>query len=440
MALETEATTEQVDEAEQPNLWHHADFLKLWAGQSTSLIGSQVTVVALPLVAIILLDATELEIGVLGAFLRLPMVLFPFVGVWVDRVRRRQVMLWSDVIRAVILASIPALYWADVLTMEWLYLAVLVLGLFFVLFEIAYRSYLPSLVSTRHLGEGNSKLQLSDSVSKAVGPGLAGILLGWWSAATIIVADVVSYVISAVALLFIRKPEPRPTTDDDRGHVLAAIMAGLRWVMAQPLIRPLALASAVYSFFEIGVLQALYVIFVLEEVDIPATWIGFILATGGAGAIVGAFFSARLMRGVGPGPTMLGCMIVGNTSLLLVPLAGGSRGLAATMLVVSQISVNLTTQIFLVNHLTLLQTITPSAIQGRVVATIWSLGLVPAPLGALLGGVLGSAVGLRPTLLVAAMIGGMVPILLILFSPIPRLRTMPEGPAEPADPAETAPA
>ncbi len=432
--------TDQVDQAAPPTLRQHHDFMRLWVGQSTSLIGSQVTIVALPLVAVILMDATALEVGILGAFLRLPMVLFPFVGVWVDRVRRRQVMLWSDVARAGIMASIPVLYWADLLTMPWMYVVVLVLGLFSVLFEIAYRSYLPSLVSTEHLGDGNSKLQLSDSVSKAVGPGMAGIMLGWWSAATVIVADVVSYVGSAIALLLIRKPEPKPAPDDDGGHVLAAIWAGLQWVMAQPLIRPLALASAVYSFFEIGVLQALYVIFVTQEADIPGAWLGFILATGGAGAIIGAFFSARLMKRFGPGPTMLGCMIVGNTSLLLVPLAGGPRWLAAAMLVVAQVSVNLTTQIFLVNHLTLLQTITPPAMAGRVVATIWSLGLVPAPLGALLGGVFGSVVGLRPTLLVSALIGGMVPILLILFSAVPRLRTMPEVPHEPEVPPEPAPA
>jgi MFS family permease len=428
--MASQTTTDPVDEA-TPSLWNHADFLKLWAGQSSSLIGSQVTIVAMPLVAVILLDATEFEIGVLGAFLRLPMVLFPFVGVWVDRVRRRQVMVWSDVVRAAILASIPALYWADVLSLAWLYVVVLVLGLASVLFEIAYRSYLPALVDTEQLGDGNSKLQLSDSVSKAVGPGLAGILLGWWSAAVVIVVDVASYVVSAIALIAIRKPEPAPEADGEQANMLAAIRAGLRWVMAQPLIRPLALASAVYSFFEIGILQALYVFFVLEELDIPGAWVGFILAAGGPGAIVGAWLSVRLMKGVGPGPTMFWCTAIGNSLLLLVPLAAGPRPVAAGMLVFSQFFVNMTTQIFLVNHLTLLQTITPAPMAGRVVATIWSLGLVPAPLGALLGGVMAGVIGLRPTLLVATVIGALVPVLLLLFSPIPRLKEMPEGPAAP---------
>jgi MFS family permease len=366
-------------------------------------------------------------------------------------------MIWSDVVRAGVLASIPLLYWADVLSLTWLYVVVLVLGLFSVLFEIAYRSYLPSLVDTEQLGDGNSKLQLSDSVSKAVGPGLAGILLGWWSAAVVIVVDVVSYVVSAVALILVRTPEPKPEpeADGEQGSVLAAIRAGLQWVMAQPLVRPLALASAVYSFFEIGILQALFVLFVLEELDIPGTWVGFILAAGGPGAVIGAWLSVRLMKGVGPGPTMFWCTAIGNSLLLLVPLAAGPRGVAAGMLVFSQFFVGMTTQIFLVNHLTLLQTITPAAMQGRVVATIWSLGLVPAPLGALLGGVLGEAIGLRPTLIVAAAIGALVPILLLFFSPIPRLRRMPEGPTDsdgpdgpdgpadregPADPGDPVPA
>jgi predicted MFS family arabinose efflux permease len=212
--------------------------------------------------------------------------------------------------------------------------------------------------------------------------------------------------------------------------MLVAVWEGLRWVMAHPLIRPLALASAVYSFFEIGVLQTLYVLFVIEEPGIPPTWVGFILAVGGPGAIVGAWISVRLMKGFGPGPTMLWCTIVGNSILLLVPLAGGPLWLAATMLIVSQFFVGLTTQVFLVNHLTLLQTITPSAMAGRVVATIWSLGLVPAPLGALLGGLLGGAIGLRETMLGAAILGAFIPILTLLFSPIPQLKEMPEGPIE----------
>jgi MFS family permease len=426
--MASQTTAEATDEAREPGLWQHADFLKLWVGQSASLIGTNVTIVAVPLIAVVLLDASELQVGILGASVRLPMVLFPFAGVWIDRVRRRRVLLWSDVVRGAALATIPLLYWADLLNMVWLCAVVLVVGLFSVLFEVAYRSYLPSLVSTQHLGDANSKLQLSDSVSKAVGPGVASFMLGWWSAATVIVADVVSYVGSAVSLALIRHPEPKPEDDGERPNVLAAIWAGLHWVMAQPLIRPLALASAVYSFFEVGVLQAMFVIFALEVVDIPATWIGFIFATGGAGAIVGAFLSGRLMKSVGPGPTMLWCMIIGNTSLLLVPLAAGPRGVAAAMLVVSQVVVNMTTQIFLVNHITLIQTITPRELQGRVVGTIWSLGLVPAPLGALLGGVLGEAVGLRPTLLVSAVIGGLVPIALIFFSAVPRQRTLPDGP------------
>ncbi|MFI7442520.1 MFS transporter [Nonomuraea indica] len=413
--------------AEPATLTKNHDFLKLWAGQSLSLVGSQVTVLAMPVVAFLMLGASVAEMGVLGALARLPMVLFLVVGVWVDRMRRRPVLIVSDGVRALMLATVPVFFLLDVLTLWWLYVVVFVMGVFGVLFEIAYRSYLPTLVAPEHLGQGNSHLQLSDSISKAAGPSLAGLLIAARSAPLVILVDVASYIVSAVALLTIRKREEPPAPDGGAG-MLTAIRHGLGWVMGQPLIRPLAIASAVYSFFDIGILQTLYIPYLVDGVDLPATWVGGVLAVGGVGAVIGAWLSIRAMNRFGPGPTMLWSTVVGNSALILVPLAGGPVWLAVAMLVVSQLLVGLCTQVFVVNNITVLQTATPRELTGRVIATIWAMGLVPAPLGALAAGLLGEAFGMRPVVLVAALVGALVPIAVLALSPIPRMRAIPEAP------------
>ncbi|GGP09410.1 MFS transporter [Nonomuraea glycinis] len=412
---------------EPTTLWRNRDFLKLWSGESLSLVGSQVTVLAMPIVAYLWLNASVAEMGVLGALARLPMVLFFVVGVWVDRMRRRPVLIWSDVFRAFMLATVPVLFAMDMLTLWWLYVVVFAMGVAGVLFEIAYRSYLPILVPPEHLGDGNSKLQLSDSVSKAVGPSLAGVLIATRSAPLVILVDAVSYVLSALCLISIRKREDPPPPDDG-GTMIAAIRQGFGFVMSQPIIRPLAIASAVYSFFDIGILQTLYIPYVIDGAGVPAGWVGAVLAVGGIGAIAGAWLSVRLMKRAGPGPTMFWSTVVGNSALILVPLAGGPLWLAIGILAVSQLLVGLCTQIFVVNNITVLQSAAPRELVGRVIATIWAMGLVPAPLGALVAGLLGQAVGMRPVVLVAAVIGAVVPMIVLARSPIPKMREMPQAP------------
>ena len=412
---------------EPTTLWRNRDFLKLWTGESLSLVGSQVTVLAMPIVAYLWLNASVAEMGVLGALARLPMVLFFVVGVWVDRMRRRPVLIWSDVFRAFMLATVPVLFAMDMLTLWWLYVVVFSMGVAGVLFEIAYRSYLPILVPPEHLGDGNSKLQLSDSVSKAVGPSLAGVLIATRSAPLVILVDAVSYVLSALCLISIRKREDPPPPDDG-GTMIAAIRQGFGFVMSQPIIRPLAIASAVYSFFDIGILQTLYIPYVIDGAGVPAGWVGAVLAVGGVGAIAGAWLSVRLMKRAGPGPTMFWSTVVGNSALILVPLAGGPLWLAIGILAVSQLLVGLCTQIFVVNNITVLQSAAPRELVGRVIATIWAMGLVPAPLGALVAGLLGQAVGMRPVVLVAAVIGAVVPMIVLARSPIPKMREMTQAP------------
>jgi MFS family permease len=415
-------------ETRPAGLWGHRDFLKLWAGQSTSLIGGEVTVVAMPFIAIQLLDATAAQIGIMVALARLPSVLYLFAGAWTDRTRRRPILIGADLGRAAMLATIPVLYLLDLLTLAWLFAVVLVVGVLRVLFETAYRSYLPSLIGRDNLAEGNSKLQLSESVGRSVGPGLAGLLVNAVSAALVVIIDAITYLVSALACLFIRKPEPRPAQPAERQHVLASIWAGMRWVFTQPLLRPIVLSTAFYTFFVTGVMETLYFLFVIRELRLSAGWIGAILAIGGIGAIIGAWVSPRIMRRWGPGPVLLWSTIIGNGALLLVPLAGGPLWTTIAMLAASQLVVDLFVQVYMVNQLTLQQSITPDHLQGRVIATMWSVALGLAPVGALVAGFLAEAFGIREVILFSSLIGVIAPVILLTFSPVRRLTVMPSAP------------
>lgn len=418
-----------VTERRRGGLWGHPDFLKLWAGQSASLIGGEVTVVAMPFIAIQLLDASAGQIGIMIALARLPSVLYLFAGAWTDRTRRKPILIWTDFGRAAMLVTIPVLFLFDVLSLGWLFVVVFVVGVLRVLFETAYRSYLPSLIGRGNLAEGNSKLQLSESVGRSAGPGLAGALITAGSAALVIVVDVVSYLISAVACLFIRKREEAPPVDEDRPNVLASIWEGMRWVFAQPLLRPIVLSTGFYTFFVTGVMETLYFLFLIRELHLSAGWVGAILAIGGIGAIIGAWVSPRIMGHWGPGPVLLWSTIIGNGALLLVPLAGGPIWVVIVMLAGSQLVVDLFVQVYMVNQLTLQQSITPDHLQGRVIATMWSVALGLAPVGALVSGFLAETFGVREVILASCLIGVIAPVLLLSLSPVRRLRTMPESPA-----------
>ncbi|GAA2598870.1 MFS transporter [Actinomadura fulvescens] len=419
-------SSEQVDDP-RPGLLHDSEFLKLWVGQSLSQIGAQVTFLAVPLAAVLVLHASAAEMGVLSALVRLPMVGFLLFGVLVDRVRKRPVLIWSDIGRAAVLLLIPLLYFADMLTMAVIYVVVFVLGVLSVLFQVAYRTYIPHLVPREHLADGNSKLQMSESVAQALGPGLVGGLIKVVSAPVLIIIDIVTYLISAVACWLIRTPEERPAPDDDVRSVYKAVWEGYQWVMRQPLVRPLAIGTAFYSFFIMGAMQSIFVLYLLKGgPNLDAAWVGVITATGGAGAILGAGLAIRVTKRLGIGPTLLWSTVIGNCALFLVPLAVRPVGLAVAMLAVSQFVVWACNQIFIVNNLTLVQSVTPMPMIGRILATIFSLGLIPAPLGALGAGLLGEWLGLRTAIFIAILVGALVPILALARSPIPKLKEIPD--------------
>ena len=410
-------------------LWTHPDFLKLWGGQSLSLIGTQVTIVAMPLVAVQYLHADAAQMGILGALARAPFVLFLVAGVWVDRFRRRPTMIITDLGRGVAIGLIPALYFAGDLTLPWIYGIVLVAGALGVFFEVANQAFIPSMVPTELVPEANAKFQISQSVAQVGGPSLAGLLFVFVSAASVIVIDAVSYFIGAIASIMIRTPEPAPGKPGEHPRLFPAIAAGVSWVWRQPVVRPMMFATAFYMTFASGI-QALYVFYLHTELHLASWWIGFTFTFLGVGALVGSLLSLRMLNRIGPGPSAFRATLVGNGAFLLIAFAGGPAPLAIAMLALAQALVGLSGPIAQVGMGSLRMVLTPRGMQGRVVAAFRGLSLGLAPVGALIGGFLADAIGLRPTMIILA-VGVLIPIFIMFFSPIPQTKTFPEGPAEP---------
>jgi MFS family permease len=412
-------------QAETSTLWHHPDFLKLWAGQTLAQFGAQIARVALPIVAVILLNASATQMGILSSLSQLPFLLFLFAGVWVDRVRRRLALIWTDLARLVLLGLVPVLYLAGWLRIEWLFVIVFGLGVLSVMFEIAYHAYLPSLTGRELIAEGNQKLELSRSAAQFAGPGIAGLAISTVTSALVLVTSTLTYLLSAVLLMFIRKPDPAPPAAAQRPSVLRAIWAGLTWVLRHPVLRAITTATALFWFFY-SAQQTLYVLYLIRVLDVPAGWVAAIFAAAGPGAMLGSWLSIKVMRRIGLGPAVLWAVLTATTSLLLVPLASWAQRLwlVIGLLLVSQFVYGLASQIGTVIQTTLRQVCTPDELQGRVVATLRALSLAMVPVGALLAGLLADWVGIMP-IVWAASLGILTPVLVYATSPIPRMRRLP---------------
>ncbi len=411
--------------AETASLWRHPDFLKLWGGQTLAVFGAQVARTVLPLVAVILLNASATQMGVLSALSQLPFLLFLFAGVWVDRVRRRRAMIWTDLGRFVLLASIPVLYLAGWLRIEVLWFAVLAISVLGVMFETAYHAYLPSLAGRDLLAEGNQKLELSRSAAQFAGPGVAGLAISAVTSALVLVTSALTYLASAVLLVFIRRPDPAPPPAEQRPNVVKAIGAGLSWVLRHPVLRAITVATAVFWLFY-SALQTLYVLYLIRVLDVPAGWVAGIFAAAGPGAVVGSWLSIRIMKRFGVGRTVLWSVGCAVAVLLLIPMASWSRTqwLVIGLLAVSQFGYGLASQIGTVVQTTLRQVVTPDELQGRVVATLRALSLAMVPVGALVAGVAADAFGVQTVVWVAS-IGVLSPMLVYATSVIPGMRALP---------------
>jgi MFS family permease len=401
-------------------LWANPDFLKLWTSQTVSQLGSRISREGIPLTALLVLHAGAARMGLLYALGGAAVLVFGLVaGVWVDRVRRRPILIAADLGRAVVLASIPAAALAGTLGMGQLYAVAAAAGVLTVFFDVAYQSYLPALVERGQILAGNSKLALSSSLAEIAGPGLTGFLVQLITAPIAILFDAVSFVISAVLMVGIRRREPPPERLP-AAHLLAEALAGLRWIFADPVLRAIGLRSATAWVFH-GFLGSLYMLYAIDVLHLSTAVLGLVIATGGAGAMAGAYLAPRIERRFPLGPTFVATSAIHGLTTFLIPLAAAVPALAIALLVTSQLAGDSVFMIYTINELSLRQRVVPSSVLGRVSAGMQLLARGILPIGALLGGGIGARAGVVTALYVAA--GGLLlSTLWLLASPLRRLR------------------
>ncbi len=406
-------------------LWRHSDFRKLWSAETVSQFGTQFTILALPLAAVIVLHASVFEIAALNVVEFLPFVLISLpAGVWVDRMRRKPILVVGDLARALLLVSIPIAYAFDALTIWQLYAVGFLVGIATVFFDVAYQSYLPALVDRRQLVEGNSKLEISRAGAQLGGPGLAGLVIDLLSAPTAILFDALSFVGSALFIFRIRRPEQAPERDPaSTRRMRTEIGEGLRYVFGHPYLKNIAACTASFNFFG-NVGTAVLLVYAVRVLDLRPAVIGLAFTIGNVGALVAAFTSGRISARLGVGHTIVASSIIGGPMFLVVAFA--PHGNAALAVIGPAVAVaSFTNVIYNVTQVSLRQTITPERIQGRMNAVMRFLVWGTIPLGNLLGGALGTWVGLKETLIIGG-IGSCLPFLAVLFSPVRAIRDMPE--------------
>lgn len=404
-------------------LWHHPDFLKLWGGETIALFGIQVAALAVPLTAAISLGASPLQMGVLSALSTAPSLLFGlFAGAWADRLRRRPILIATNLLRAALLATIPLLAFFGLLSMAQLYALAIVVGSAGVFFVAAYQPYLATLVAREDRIEGNSKLRLSEALAQIAGPGLGGALVQLIGAPLTLIISAIAPLCSASAIASIRTPEPTPASDAARRAIWQEIGEGLRAVFAVPLLRLLVLGDAV-SAFGGGMIASTAILYITRQLGIGPGIFGAIVAVSGPAAILGTVLAGRLVRACGLGPALIGALFLTGGAALLLPLAGTTAALSVPILVGWRALDAVGSAIYGINFYTTLQTVPPPQVQGRVNATarvfIWGA----TALGGLAGGITGQGFGLRGALTIAA-VGMLLAPLALLLSRVRRVRAI----------------
>jgi MFS family permease len=406
-------------------LWRHPDFLKLWTGETVSQFGSQVTLLAVPTVAILLLHAGPFQVGLLSAleFLAFP-TLGLVAGVYADRLRRRPIMIVCDLGRMLAIGSIPVAFLLNALTIEQLYIVALITGIFTVFFDVSYQSYLPVLVDRPNLLEGNTKLEISRSTAQVSGPAVAGFLIQWIGGAKAVAADALSFLVSALALSLIKTPEPQPKPSTASGATgfLPEIKEGLEVVFKNPLLWRIAGCTATSNLGSNMVFGAVFLVFAYRQLHLSAAAVGIIFAVGSVGGLIGAFLAAWVARKLGVGPTLGVSIVVGGLALLATPVALVAP--PVPVLAALGLLAGLANPIYNISQVSLRQAITPDRVQGRMNATMRTIVWGTMPIGAFVGGVLGTSIGLVPTIV----LGGIVSLLAamwIFLGPVIRLKEQP---------------
>jgi MFS family permease len=414
----------------QGGLWGNADFLKLWAGQSVSEFGSQISALAIPWLAAVGLHASPFQFALLEVAGFFPFILFALpAGVWVDRLRRRPLLIVGDAARAVLLTYIPVAWALGILTIWHLLVLQFAIGIFTVLFDVAYQSYLPAVVERDQLIDGNAKLGTTMSVSNTAGPGVAGALIGFVGAPYAVAIDAVSFVLSTVFMLRIRRPEPLPERAEGapKPKLLPELKEGLAYVLRHPWLRSIAACTGSANFFgSIGFSIAL--LYYVRSLHLSSFEVGVVFATFGTGSIAGALTVNRLQRAAGVGRTIVLSAMLFPIGSLAVPLA--PRGFPLPVLIAGAVVGGYSQVAYNIAQVSLRQAITPERLQGRMNASMRWIVWGTLPLGQLAGGVIATVWSLRGALWIGA-VGTAFTFLPVLLSSVRHVKELPEPVTEP---------
>jgi MFS family permease len=411
----------------QGGLWRHADFLKLWSAQSISQLGTQISGIALPLVALYALHATAFQVAALGTVEFLPFLLFTLpAGVWVDRLRRRVIMVVADFGRAVSLGSIPVAAAIGHLTLAQLYIVGFVTGTLTVFFDVSYQSYLPSIVERSRLVDGNAKLELTRSGAQVAGPGIGGLLVHAITAPYTILADAISYLWSASFLFAIGGKEAVPERDADSPSMVRELTDGIKYLVGHRYWRAISISTATFNFFN-NVAFAILVVYMVRRLHMSALSIGVTFSLSSAGGLAAAFFAQKIGTRLGIGRTIVWGMAIGALPLVLVPLAPTSFPIP--FIVIAFVFVEFGVVVYNVSAISLTQALVPERLLGRVNASRRFIVWGTIPLGSLISGALATWIGLRPTLFVGT-IGCMLATLPVALSSVRHLKELPMAPED----------
>jgi MFS family permease len=406
-----------------PPLRRQREFLRLWAGQTISVFGDSVTLLALPLTAVLTLDASAGQMGLLTAAGLAPHLLLSLpVGAWIDRrYRRRWILVAADLGRAGLIATVPLAAAFDALTLAHIYVVAFAAGVLTVFFDVGYTSLLALIVPRRDIVEANAKLSLSRSASWIGGQPLAGGLVQLLTAPFALLADALSFLCSAAFISRIQVEEQ--PLEQQPARIREQLREGFGFVLGQPLLRAELGCAATINLFNF-VFHAIFVLYATRELGVRPGVLGLVLGAGAVGAAIGALIAPRVERRIGIGPSIFVGSILFPAPLLLVPAAGGPFPLVLALLFASEFLAGIGVMLFDVSGGSLSLFLTPQRLRARATGTFRFVNYGIRPIGALLGGALGSAIGLRPTLWIATA-GALLGVVWLVFSPLPRLREQP---------------
>lgn len=424
-AFDMRQRPEAEGDAARASLWRDRNFLTFWGGQTFAQAGTQITELAIPVLAVVLLRATEFQVGLLNAAAVAAFLVVGLpAGAWIDRMRKRRVMIWSDVVRAASLASLPLLWWLGVLEMWHLYAVALVVGVATVFFDVSYQSVIPSLVASRQIAEANGKLETTGQLANLAGPAVGGWLIGILTAPVAILTTVGTYLVSAVALLFTKDSE-EPRDETDRAPITKEIAEGLAWVFGNPLLRRIVGTTAVSNFF--GTLGFTMVpILLLRTLDLSVETMGLLFSCGAVGGLIGAAGSPHLVKWLGEARSIPLSALAFSAVGLLLPLAAHLPQMALVLLIAQFVIVSAASLMYNIVQVTFRQRVTPTRLLGRMNASIRFCVWGVMPIAAFLSGVLGTVLGVVPTLWIGA-IGQLLSALFVVIGPFWTMRELPDA-------------